>query len=130
MTQPKSPKKATRPAHRPTKYKPEYCAHIIARAKLGETFEMIACDMDLHTDTLLEWCSKHPDFSAAYKKAKKLQEQLMQKIGLKGMTGGIKGFHAGAWVFWMKARFKYNDMAFLEPDEEIDGMDFVAKQAE
>jgi len=85
---------------RPTKYKPEYCQKIIEffdrplvehkpkeviHPKLGVVsimeergtdlplFQDFAHELSVHTDTLLEWCTKHEEFSVSYKRAKELQ---------------------------------------------------------
>lgn len=55
-------------------------------------------------DTLNEWANKHPEFSAAKRIAKKLNEKAMMDIGLRGMNGKISYGWQAAWIFAMKAR--------------------------
>jgi hypothetical protein len=84
---------------RPTKYDPKYCKLIIKYFDLepytikrveafGKKFDKkvpsdlpllcgFAAKIDVDRDTLKEWAKVHPEFSAAYKKAKELQEKLL-----------------------------------------------------
>jgi len=78
---------------------------------------MIACDWGVHIDSLHEWVKVHPEFSEAKKLAKQHQEAFMQRLGLSGMTGKLKGFSAGTWVFWMKARHRWDEAGQLDEDE-------------
>jgi len=107
----------------PTKYKPEYCELLIEAAKRGDSFLEFASSIDVHDDTLLEWCSKYPDFSVAYKRAKKLCEQYFVRLGRAGMLGQkserMPNFNPTMWIFWMKARFRWKD----DPEPEIDETD-------
>ena len=107
----------------PTKYKPEYCEAIIEAGKRGDSFLEFAGSIDVHTDTLAEWCVKHPEFSVAFKKAKKFCEQYFVRLGRAGMLGQkserMPGFNSTMWIFWMKARFGWKD----DPDPEIDETD-------
>lgn len=97
---------------RPSKYKPEYCQQIIEyfdiepyktitvtfTYKNGDTKDEekeVANDLPLLSefarkigvchDTLIEWTNVHPEFSEAYKKAKKLQERNWIACSLKGL---------------------------------------------
>lgn len=86
------------PIGRPTKYYPEICEEMIEfferelidyseeKPKLVKfpTFERFSCNKRLNTETLLEWCKIHPDFSAAYKRCKQVQKDLLIEGGLSG----------------------------------------------
>ena len=89
---------------RPPKYKKEYCDKIIEYFKKAPyqteykeeyfvdgsikskapiitatefpTFQGFADEILVHIDTLHEWCTKHKEFSEAYKRAKQLQEKI------------------------------------------------------
>ena len=99
-------------AGRPTKYKPEYCQAIIDWFS-GETtrtgiktittakgtvieeetilpeklplFERFAHSIGVNCDTLVEWATKHPQFSAAYMHAKQLQKSFLIENGIQGL---------------------------------------------
>ncbi len=105
-------------AGRPTDYRPEHCARVIEIAKAGPTtLEIIACTLDVHRDTLHEWTKKHPEFSDAIKHVKQHCHANMQRIGLAGMTGKLKGFNASSWIFWMKAQFNWDEAGQVDDDD-------------
>lgn len=105
---------------RPTKYRPEYAqkmidffniepswvSKIITTGKNDyckeeeklmpsnlPTLEKFASDIDVNTDTLVEWASikksngslKYPKFSAAYSRCKQLQKNILVENGLNGL---------------------------------------------
>lgn len=55
------------PAGRPSKYDPAFCD--VIRSKMAEGFSKtaVAGFMGINRDTLLEWVSRHPEFSGAVK---------------------------------------------------------------
>ena len=79
------------PVGRPTLYKEEYCEMLVDFFNIPLTtgsgksksaselpqFIDFAVSISVDYDTLLEWRDKHPKFSGAYKKAKKLQEKII-----------------------------------------------------
>jgi len=100
---------------RPTKYKPEYCQKMIEYFNIEPnyvskiittgkndyskeeekllpsnlpTFEKFASLLDVNTDTLVEWSKKHKKFSAAYRKCKDLQKNILVANGLTGLYQG------------------------------------------
>ncbi len=105
----------------PTKYDPKYCEEIIEHAKhLGGTYQSFAIKLGVHSDTIQEWAKVHPDFSVAKKRAGEIQEQVMMKLGMRGMMGeNGSGAWQAAWIFMMKARFKWKEEP-LEDAEEFD----------
>lgn len=89
----------------------------LVKAGQAPTLEILGCKLDVHRDTLHEWAKVHPEFSDAIKMVKQHQEAAMQVIGLQGITGKTKGFAQGAWAFWMKARFNWDEAGQLDYDE-------------
>jgi hypothetical protein len=96
---------------RPTKYKPEYCEDIIEYfsvvpyeektktivPKNGEPYDILvdeasdfpsyegfAAKIEVHRETLLNWCEEHPKFFDAYKRCKALQRNWSLVNGHKG----------------------------------------------
>lgn len=79
------------PIGRPSKYDPKYCKEIVdffdvklTKKENNRTignelpqFIDFAISIGVCTDTLVEWCKIHKDFSVAYSTAKKLQERLI-----------------------------------------------------
>ncbi len=113
-----SPEKKPATTGRPTDYRPELCQIVVDIAKRGpSTLVIIACELGVHRDTLHEWSKVHPEFSDAIKMVKQYQEANMQKIGLAGMVGKLKGFSAGTWIFYMKAQFNWDEGGILDQDE-------------
>ena len=53
---------------RPTKYKPEYCDHLIAQMGKGFSMTAVAGSMGVAKSTLFYWAQNYPDFSDALKK--------------------------------------------------------------
>ena len=97
---------------RPSKYKPEYCAHLIRffdidriiykditiTYKNGDTVDKTVpeasptpffgdwCkEIGICQDTMNEWVKTYPEFSEAYKEAKTLQENFFIECALKGV---------------------------------------------
>lgn len=101
------------PGGRPTKYDKKYCDMIIEYFRVpatrevyqteyyqnGEekttrtiivptefpTFQGFADANNINFDTLKEWCEVHPEFSAAYAHAKKLQEKIWLQNSMAGL---------------------------------------------
>ena len=98
---------------RPSKYKKKFCKEIIEyfrkepyvlevkkeyfadgsiksmnpsiQAAEFPTFQGFADSINVHIDTLHEWCNKNPEFSEAYKRAKQLQEKIWLVNGMQGL---------------------------------------------
>lgn len=88
---------------RPTDYREEYCEKIIKfferepfhdeytekgvhrLANKLPTFNRFAMEIGVNEDTIVEWSKVHPEFSAAYNVAKKLQKEFLINNGLAGL---------------------------------------------
>ena len=98
---------------RPTKYEEEYCESIIEyfnkppyKTEYKEeyfsdgsiksrvpvviatefpTFQGYANSINVHIDTMLEWCKKYNEFSESYKRAKQLQEKIWLINGMQNL---------------------------------------------
>ena len=55
---------------RPTKYDPAYCDEVVQHCATGASLTSFAAEIDVCRDTISEWQSVHPEFSAAVKRAK------------------------------------------------------------
>lgn len=103
----------THPGGRPTKYKKEFCEQIIEyfrrepyttmykedyfndgtlksrtpilTATEFPTFQGFADKLGVNGDTLVEWAKKYPEFSAAYARAKQLQERIWLTNGMNSL---------------------------------------------
>ncbi len=88
---------------RPTKYKPEHCAAIVAFFSVEPyeeqktiygikrssnklpTFAAFARSIGVNEDTVVQWSKKHEEFTAAYNAAKGLQKDFLIQNGLAGL---------------------------------------------
>lgn len=112
---------------RPTKYKPEYCQQLVdyfnrplavsnGRKKEASELPMLigfAMEIGVCVDTLHEWQNVHPEFSEAYKKAKKLQEQL---IAANAMNNRYNAYFA---QFMLKNNHGWKDKQEVEQTQTI-----------
>lgn len=96
------------PVGRPTKYKPEYCQLLITHMSTGKSFETFAVKTDVCSATLYLWLEEFPEFLEAYKKAKDINREFWEQVGINNATGIGEG-NPATWIFWMKARFGWRD---------------------
>lgn len=107
---------------RPTSYKPEYCQEIIdffscrpyevtkdfkhGRQEIPNelpTMIKFAMKIGVDTDTLVQWSHHQEDFTVAYKKAKKLQEQFISENAIRN------NYNAAFAIFMLKNISKWRD---------------------
>lgn len=89
---------------RPTKYKPEYCQMLIDHMSQGLSYESFAASISVSRETLYQWEKDQPDFSYSKKIAKGGSLLFLEKLGLNGAQGKIKGFNVASWIFICKNR--------------------------
>ena len=132
---------------RPTTYKPEYCQKIIEYfsvepyyeklkkvvTKQGDvieiptleasdlpTFAGFACEVDACRDTINEWVKEYPDFSAAHKKAKALQERFIAINGNKGLINTAFGIFTAKNVLRWTDRQEIDQTSKVEANIKVD----------
>lgn len=88
---------------RPTNYLPEYCQRVVELGREGKSVVQMACELDVHKDTLYEWVKVHPDFSDAFTRAKQWSQNWWENKGQSGLDAS--GFNASLWSRSMAARF-------------------------
>jgi predicted transcriptional regulator len=98
---------------RPTLYKEEYCEMLIKHMAQGLSFTAFAGVVGVTRSTLYEW-QKNPAFSDACKKGEMVSQLFFEKIGIRALHEEPKEFNTGLWIFFMKARFKWNDRPAIE----------------
>lgn len=108
---------------RPSKYDEKYCEEIIAHCSKGGFVERFAINIGVHTDTLLEWCKKHEEFSVAYKRARLAHLAYMLELGHDLVTGKERG-QAGPWYFLMKNIHGWRDVVDQQHNLNITGIVF------
>lgn len=102
----------------PTKYRHEYCQQLIEHMKSGLSFESFAATVDVHFDTLYNWCKLFPEFSDAKKAAVAKCMMWWEQAGMQGMrTSGA--FNSAVWIFNMKNRFKWHDQIKVDAAVEM-----------
>lgn len=109
-------------------YKEEYCQKMIdffnvphtvinnegkEVANILPTFEKFAVSIDVHRDTLHEWqkeenVEKYPNFSDTYKKAKALQDDMVNDLAMRGF------YNPTYTIFWAKNRLGMKDKQEVE----------------
>lgn len=92
---------------------------LIDHMKEGLGYEIFAATAGVCDDTLREWESKHPDFSAAKKLGKSLQAEWWVKLGRAAAAGKVENFNATAFVWCTKNMLGWRD----KQDVEISGKD-------
>ena len=99
---------------RPTLYKEEYCEALVNHMASGLSFESFAGLVRVNKDTIYQWKKKNPEFAEAYKKGQMVSQLFFEKIGIQALHEEPKEFNTGLWIFFMKARFKWNDKPAVE----------------
>lgn len=90
---------------RPTKYDPQYCQGLVDHMGSGLSFESYAAVIDVHTDTLYQWCHDHTNFSEAKRVGFSKNRLFYEKVGIGIMAGKVEKASATVWIFNMKNRF-------------------------
>jgi hypothetical protein len=129
----------------PTKYHRKYCKKIIEyfdidpiivrtvtfHYKNGETKDEekeyaaelptitgFAQSIKVDDDTIVEWAKRHKDFSAAYKRAKKIQEKIWLTNSLKGLYTPIFSIFLGKNVFGWKDKHEVENTGKIIIEEK------------
>lgn len=96
---------------RPTKYKPEYCESVVEHMRDGKSLSSFAGKVGVARDTISEWCSEYPEFSAAVQKGKGLcadwwEERLRERAiaGEGNSTAAIFGVKNMARQDWSETQ--------------------------
>jgi hypothetical protein len=88
------------PAGRPSLYDPAYCEGIVEHCATGASITSYAAEIGVCRDTISEWGSEHPEFSAAVKVAKAKAAAWYDKTARK-IAGGESG-NATLCIFGLK----------------------------
>lgn len=106
---------------RPTDYKPEFCAKVIALGREGASKAEMAHALGCTRQTMDNWAEAHPEFLDAVKEAVEIAQGWWESEGRKATFGGSPGFNATSYIFNMKNRFPadWRD----KQDHELTGKD-------
>lgn len=113
------PKKG--PGGRPTKYKPEFCAVVVASASEGKGLATIARELGVMRETMWRWGNAHSEFRNALKEAYEAGMSWWEEQGRMATFGAVQGFNATAYIFQMKNRFKEDWRDKIDHDVEHSG---------
>jgi hypothetical protein len=109
----------------PTKYDPAYCDQVVEWGKQGYSREMIAGELDVSWNTLINWMEANPDFLAALETAKMQELIFFEKIGIQYMVERPQGdkLNTSIWSRSLAARFpqKYRENSKVEVTGKNDG---------
>ena len=112
-------------AHRPTKYRPEFCLRVVELGADGMGRAEIAHELGTNRQTLHDWEAAHPAFADAMTRARDAALAWWEKQGRKGIWGG-KAFNAQAYRLQVINRFPkdYRDKQEHRHsiEEDIEGM--------
>ena len=102
------------PGGRPSTYDPKYCEEVIELGRLGKSPESIAATIGVPRLTMYSWCEAHPEFSAAIKRAKDLEQLWWEEAGQSALFADK--FQQLVWSKSMAARFrdKYTEKQQIE----------------
>jgi len=103
-------------AGQPTKYKPEYCAMLVAHMGKGHSFESFGGKVKVSFDTLYEWAKANPKFSEAKKAGRSAGLETLEALAFQGMQGKLPGWNAATWIFFVKNiyRKQFSDRQHIE----------------
>lgn len=102
----KAKPKAKRGRGRPTKYRPEYCARVVEMGKEGKSLATMACELEVHRETLHDWAAANPDFSVAMTHARNASLSWWEDKARRGIvTQDGVSINAALWGKVMSARF-------------------------
>jgi hypothetical protein len=101
---------------RPTKYKEEYCDHIVEFMSDGSSKVQFCADIGISYDAFLRWQNENPRFHESVKRAELMCQSWWEKKSKSAIFGGVEGFNATGYIFNMKNRFP----EFYKDKQEID----------
>ena len=107
------------PPWRPTKYRAEYCDKVLEWGRAGKSRAWIAAELGVCKQTLVNWEQSHPNFLAALKRAKVLEQQWWEDAGQMGMVSPV--FGGSVWARSMAARFPDDWREKSEQDVNLNG---------
>ena len=87
----------------PTLYRPKYDKRVIELGKQGYSVTEMACDINVHKDTIYEWRKVHPKFSDSLARAVQESQAWYEKQGRKGLWS--KEFNSPTWAKQVSCRF-------------------------
>ncbi len=88
---------------RPTDYDPAFCERVVELGRCGYSKVMIAAELGVVRQTLVNWAERHPDFLDSMTRAREFSLAWWEAQGLAGIWS--KDFNAHAYRLQMMNRF-------------------------
>lgn len=88
---------------RPSKYRPEHCALVIAMGCSGASLSEMARQIGVSRSRLYDWEQRNPEFRDAIARARTASLAWWEDFGQQGLVN--PQFNAAAWAFEMCRRF-------------------------
>ena len=116
------------------KYRPEMNEAVIEMGRAGLSVTQMAAKLGVSRRSLVNWRKDdfmYPGFGEAMEKALTEAENHWESIGQAGIMGAIPKWHAIAWIYMMKARFKDRWQDHVKQDINLtrtDAQDMTAKE--
>lgn len=97
-------------AGRPTDFKKEYCDMLVDHMEQGLSYESFAGLIGVCRATIYNWEKLHPAFLDAKSRGHSKMTLTLERIGIQGMMGKIKGFNASTFIFTAKNKIGWSDV--------------------
>lgn len=101
-----SPQLPEQPVGRPSTYDPAYCSQVEELGLQGKSPAQISAIIGVPRSTMQLWGEKHPEFLAALKRAKELEQAWWEEAGQRMALMGGQFSNAAVWKKSMEARFR------------------------
>ena len=99
---------------RPTDFKQEFCEMLVDHMNEGLSYESFAGLVGVCRATIYNWEKIHPEFLDAKKRGHAKMTLTLERIGMKGMMGEIKGFNASTFIFTAKNKIAWSDVSHID----------------
>jgi hypothetical protein len=105
---------------RPTTYHKDYPKKAYKLLCEGKTLTQVARALGTSLSQISRWRAdpRRAGFKQAIEAGLQASEAYWTEIGARGIMGEIKGFNYGAWQFFMRAAFKWNDVTKIASTTE------------
>lgn len=103
---------------RPSEFKQEFCEMLVDHMSEGLSYESFAGLVGVSRATIYNWEKAHPEFLDAKKRGHAKMTLTLEKIGMKGMMGEIKGFNASTFIFTAKNKIGWSDVSQIDQRNE------------
>lgn len=110
---------------RPSKYKEEYCDHIVKFMSDGSSKVQWCAEIEISYDAFLRWQKENDKFHESVKRAELKCQSWWEKKSKSAIFGEVEGFNATGYIFNMKNRFPdfYKDKQEIDMNAKVSSAD-------